>query len=319
MLSKKTILFFLASLVLWAAEPLSSWRDNATKDRIVAFVEKVTDKKSKAYVKPEDRIAVFDNDGTMWPEMPLYFELQFAIDEIKRVAPSRPAFRKQMPYKAVLDNRMDLLLEKEAKRNILTLLAATHVGMDDETFARNVKRWLEKPHPRFHRPYISLVYKPMLELWRYLEANGFTVFIVSGGGIDFMRAWIPGRYGIASHRVIGSYAQTKFKNGEIHKLPNVAFIDDKENKPVAIYRIIGKRPILACGNSDGDLAMLQYTAAGKGVSLPIYIHHTDAKREYAYDRKSAVGRLEKGLDEAIKRQWLLVDMKRDWKRVFEEK
>jgi phosphoserine phosphatase len=301
--------------VLHAGDPLPSWNDGPAKDRILNFVEKVTQEGSPSYVAPADRIAVFDNDGTLWSERPLPFQIIYAIDRIKAMAPQHPEWKEQQPFKAILEGDKQSLL-KQGKKGLLTILAAVYAGPDRIAMQKEVAQWLATAkHPRFHKPYGELRYKPMMELLRYLESKGFKNFVVSGGGIDFMRAYIPQDYGIPSERILGSYAETRFENGEIVKLPKVAYINDKAYKPIAIYRNIGLRPILAVGNSDGDLAMLQYSAAGRGENLQVYIHHTDGKREYAYD-KMPVGTLEKGLVAAKKGDWLVVDMKNDWKEIF---
>ncbi len=311
-----TVMLFLVWTVL-SAEPLASWRDDSpTKAAIVSFVAAVTDEKSPDYIPPQNRIAVFDNDGTTWCESPLYFQLLFSMDRVRRLAARHPEWKEQQPFKAVLENDMTAL-KAEGKRGLLKVLAAAHEGLDAEAFAAEVRRWLETAeHPRFHRPYRDLVYQPMLDLFRYLENHGFTVFIVSGGGIDFMRAYIPYRYAIPAWRVIGSYAKTVYRNGQVVQLPEQVFFDNAENKPVAIYRQIGVRPVFAGGNSDGDIPMLEYADGRKGRSFELLVHHTDAKREYAYNRQGRVGRLDKGLDLARARGWHPVDMEKEWKCVF---
>jgi phosphoglycolate phosphatase-like HAD superfamily hydrolase len=315
------IFFYFIVAALWlplkAADPLPSWNDTALKHDIIAFVTKITDRKSDAYVPPAKRIAVFDNDGTLWPEKPLYFQLIYALDTVGKMAPEHPEWQRTMPFKAVLDDNLSALLQGDTMHHIVELLAATHTGMSDERFMKEVRNWITtRRHPRFKRPYVELRYRPMRELIRYLERNGFEVYIVSGGGLDFMRAFMPKYFGIASDHIIGSYAKTRFENGEIVKLPEVAFVNDKAGKPVAIYRHIGVRPIFACGNSDGDVAMLQYSARSSHPTFQLLVHHTDAKREYAYDRNSSVGTLDEGLDIAKKARWHVIDMRYDWKRIF---
>ena len=314
----RTLLFvFFASLLVRAADPLPSWNDTPLKRDIVAFVTQATDETSPRFVPPAERIAVFDNDGTLWPEKPLYFQLIYAIDTVKKMAPEHPEWQRTMPFKAVLRNDLDALLKGDTMRHIVTLLAATHTGMPDAVFTQRVREWITtQRHPRFKHPYVDLRYQPMRELIRYLERNDFKVYIVSGGGLDFMRAFMPRYFGIASDRILGSYAKTRFEKGDIVKLPEVAFVNDKTNKPIAIYRHIGVRPIFACGNSDGDVAMLQYSARNARPSFQLLVHHTDAEREYAYDRDSSVGTLKEGLAIAKRQKWHIVDMRHDWKRVF---
>ena len=310
---------FLTALLLlgalYAGDPLPSWNEGPAKERILTFVEKVTREGSPAYVAPAERIAVFDNDGTLWSERPLPFQIIYAMDRIKTMALRHPEWKDQQPFKAVLEGDMQSL-KKQGKKGLLTILAAVFAGPDRAAMQNEVAEWLATAkHPRFDKPYGELRYKPMMELLRYLDSKGFKNFVVSGGGIDFMRAYIPGDYGIPSERILGSYAETRFEKGEIVKLPTVAYVNDKAYKPIAIYRNIGLRPILAVGNSDGDLAMLQYSAAGRGENLQVYIHHTDGKREFAYD-KMELGTLEKGLVAAKEGDWLVVDMKNDWKEIF---
>ena len=309
-----TILLFSAPLK--AATPLPSWQEGPAKTRIITFVNKVCDAKSPDYVKPADRIAVFDNDGTMWCEKPLYFQLLYVFHRIKGLAPQHPEWRTTQPFKAVIENDRKALRASGVK-GLLQLVAATHAGISEQEFADSVRQWAAKArHPRFHKLFTELTFVPMQELVDYLSTNGFTCFIVSGGGTGFMRVLLPELYSVPTWRILGSYAKTAFKNGEIVHLPENAFINNGPNKPLAIDREIGKRPILACGNSDGDLAMLQYAAAGKAPSLELLVHHTDAEREYAYDRQSRVGTLDKGLDYGRAHNWLIVDMKKDWKKIF---
>ena len=303
-----------------AADPLPSWNDGPAKKAILEFVAAVTDKNGKDYVKPAERIAVFDNDGTLWVEQPIYTQILFAVDRVKTLAPSHPEWKDKQPFKAVLEKGPEGLLAAD-KKGVIELLAATHTGMTAEEFADVVERWIATAkHPKLRRPYTQLVYQPQLELMAYLRENSFKVFIVSGGGIEFMRPWTERVYGVPPEQVVGSSVKTKFqiKDGKsvLVRLPEINFIDDKEGKPIGIHQHIGRRPILAFGNSDNDMQMIQYTMAGKGRRLGLFVHHTDADREYAYDRKSHVGTLDKVLDMAAANDWVVVDMKRDWKRVF---
>ena len=297
-------------------DPLPSWNDGPSRRAITAFVQAVTDRRSPDYVKPEKRIAVFDNDGTMWTEKPLYFQLLYVFARIHEQAPKHPQWRRQLPFKAVLENDRKALRQC-GLAGIKKLLAAARAGSDAETFAASVRNWAARTrHPHFKKPCTELVFQPMLELLAYLEKHGFTCFIVSGGGVDFMRVLLPGLYHLPPWRIVGSFTAARYAAGRVERLPELAFFDNGPMKPVAIARHIGIRPILACGNADGDLEMLQYTAAGPGRSLEIYIHHTDEKREYAYDRKSRVGTLDRGLDYARQAGWTVVDMKKEWQTIF---
>ncbi len=303
------------------ADPLPSWNDGPVKQSIVKFVSRVTTQGGVDFVPIAERIAVFDNDGTLWCEQPYYFQLAFALDHIKALAPQHPEWEHQQPFEGVLQGDVKALAAA-GEKGLLQILAVTHAGMTTEEFSRIVADWIATArHPRFKRPYIELVYRPMIELLTYLRANDFKTFIVSGGGVDFMRPWTEKVYGISPEQVVGSYGLTKFemdKNGipAFRKLPKIEFIDDGPGKPVGINRFIGRRPIFAFGNSDGDQQMLEWTAAGNGVRFMGLVHHTDAIREYAYDRKSRVGKLDKALDEANRRGWTIVDMKHDWRVVF---
>ena len=314
------VALMLAMAVAHAADPLPSWNDGASRARILAFVEAVTQAGGKDFVPPEDRIAVFDNDGTLWAEQPMYFQLFFALDRVKALAPKHPEWKTTQPFKAALEGDMKALAAS-GEKGLLTLVMATHAGMTTAEFEKIVKDWIATArHPTTKRPYTQMVYQPMLELLAYLRANGFKTFVVSGGGIEFMRPWVNEVYGVPPEQVIGSSIKTKFgmRDGKpvLMRLPEINFIDDKEGKPVGINQYIGRRPIAAFGNSDGDLQMLQWTTAGDGPRLALYVHHTDAEREWAYDRKSAFGRLDKGLDEALARGWTVVDMKKDWKVIY---
>jgi phosphoserine phosphatase len=301
-------------------DPLPSWQDTAAKANIVAFVKAVTEPGGKDFVPPADRIAVFDNDGTLWSEQPMYFQLAFALDRVKALAPQHPEWKNQQPFKAVLEGNMKALAET-GERGLLELVMATHAGNTSEEFARIVRDWVSTArHPKFNRPYTDLVFQPMLELLAYLRANGFKTYIVSGGGIEFLRVVAEELYGVPPEQVIGSSVKTKYevRDGKpvIVRLPEIDFIDDKAGKPVGIHQFIGKRPIAAFGNSDGDFQMLEWTTSAPGARLGLIVHHDDAEREYAYDRKSPFGKLDHGLDEGPKRGWTLVSMKNDWKKVY---
>ena len=303
-----------------SVDPLPSWNEGKTKNAITAFVEEATNEKSKNFIAVEDRIATFDNDGNLWSEQPMYFQLYFAIDRVKELAPDHPEWETEQPFKAVLEGDMEEVLS-HGTHGLVQLVMASHAGMTTDEFEDIVKEWLESArHPRFDRPYNQLIYQPMLELLDYLRANDFKTFIVSGGGVEFMRTWVEEAYGIPKDQVVGSTIKTEFdyNNGDpvIRRLPEIDFIDDKEGKPVSINKFIGRRPVFASGNSDGDLQMLQYTTTGKGRRFALYLHHTDSVREYAYDRDSHIGRLDKGLDEAKEKGWTVISMKDDWKVVY---
>jgi len=312
-----------AALVPWAqaqSDPLPSWNDGAAKARILEFVRAVTVAGTPTFVPPAERIAVFDNDGTLWSEQPAYFQLLFALDRIKALAPKHPEWKTKQPFKAALEGDMKALAAS-GEHGLLELVMATHAGNTTQEFESIVKDWLATArHPRFKRPYIELVYQPMLELLAHLRSNGFKTFIVSGGGIEFMRPWVEKVYGVPPEQVVGSSIKVKYEVREgkpaLVRLPAINFIDDKAGKPVGIHYHIGRRPIAAFGNSDGDFQMLEWTTSGPGARLGLIVHHTDAEREYAYDRKSHIGRLNRGLDEAGQRRWTVVDMKRDWKRIY---
>ncbi len=303
-----------------AADPLPSWNDGTAKKAITAFVEQVTKEGSPDFVPPAERIATFDNDGTLWAEQPMYFQLLFALERVKALAPQHPEWKTKEPFASLLAGDVKAALAG-GEPAIFQIVMATHSGMTTEEFERIVKDWLATAkHPKTGRLLIAMVYQPMLELLAYLRANGFKTFIVSGGGVEFLRAFAEKTYGIPPEQVVGSSGKTKLelRNGKpvLTKLPEVDFIDDKEGKPIGINRHIGRRPIAAFGNSDGDLQMLQWTAAGTGARFCLYVHHTDAEREFAYDRTSHIGRLDKGLDEATAKGWTVVSMKDDWKTIF---
>lgn len=302
-------------------DPLPSWNDGAPKKAILDFVARVTTQGGADFVPPAERIATFDNDGTLWCEQPYYFQLAFAFDQVKAMAPRHPEWKHEQPFKAVLGGDKQALADA-GQKGLLQIVAATHSGMTTDAFSKSVLDWLATArHPRFNRPYNSLVYQPMLELLAYLRANGFKTFIVSGGGIEFMRPWVGKAYGIPPEQVVGSSGVVKYQIGadgkpELMKEAKIDFIDDGPGKPVGINRFIGRRPIFAFGNSDGDFQMLQWTTAGKGARFAGIVHHTDAVREYAYDRQSKFGKLDKALDAAAANGWIVVDMKQDWKEVF---
>ncbi|MSR57239.1 MAG: hypothetical protein EXS05_06175 [Planctomycetaceae bacterium] len=317
--------FGTAQKLLWSsapADPLPSWNDGKAKQSILDFVAKVTKDGSPDFVPVAERIAVFDNDGTLWPENPLPFQVAFVIDELKRRVPKEPNLAADPMVQAALAGDLAKLLEGEHHDGLMRVIALTHVGMTTDEFRATVKAWLASAkHPKYDKPYDQLTYQPMQELLSYLRANGFKTFIVSGGGADFMRVWTERVYGIPPEQVVGSTARTKFELRDsgpvLVKTLDHVFVDDKEGKPVAIHQFIGRRPIAAFGNSDGDLAMLQYTTINNPrPSFGLIVHHTDAEREYAYGREAGLARLDKALDEAPQRGWVVVDMKQDWKRVF---
>jgi hypothetical protein len=310
----------VSSTPVTAADALSSWNDGPAKNSILQFVAKVTKGGSPDFVPPAERIAVFDNDGTLWAEQPMYFQTFFVFDRVKALASQHPEWKKQEPFASVLKGDMKTVLAG-GERSLGQLLIATHAGMASEEFEKSVRDWMATAkHPKTGRLLTQMVYQPMLELLAYLRANGFKTFIVTGGGIEFVRPWSERVYGIPPEQVIGSSIKTKFelRDGQpvLVRLPEVNFIDDGPGKPVGIQMHIGRRPLAAFGNSDGDLQMLQWTAGGRGPRFCLYVHHTDAEREWAYDRASSIGRLDKGLDEAQAKGWTVVDMKTDWKRVF---
>jgi hypothetical protein len=303
-----------------AADPLPAWNDGKAKQSIMDFVTKVTKPGSPDFVPVAERIATFDNDGCLWAEQPMYFQAIFIFDRIKALAPQHPEWKDKEPFASVLKGDVKSALAG-GEHALMEMAMATHAGMTTEEFEKIVKDWIGTArHPVTKRLYTEMVYQPMLELLSYLRANGFKTYIVSGGGIEFMRPWTEKVYNIPPEQVVGSSIKTKFelRDGKpvLVRLPELNFIDDKAGKPVGIQQHIGRRPIAAFGNSDGDLQMLQWTAAGNGPRFCLYVHHTDAKREWAYDRQSSIGRLDKGLDEAKARGWTVVSMKDDWKRVF---
>jgi phosphoglycolate phosphatase-like HAD superfamily hydrolase len=304
-----------------AAEVLPSWNDGPSKRAIVKFVTDVTTTGSPTFVPVADRLAVFDNDGTLWAEQPIYFQFAFALDQVKALAPKHPEWKTQEPFASILRNDLKSLVAS-GEKGLAAVLAATHTGMTTDDFNKTARDWFATAkHPRFKRPYTDLTYKPMVELLGYLRDNGFKTFIVSGGGIEFIRIISDSAYGIPTEQVIGSTGELQFKMGPdgkpvLMRLPKISLVDDGPGKPVGIQRFIGRRPIFAFGNSDGDQQMLEWTAAGAGPRFMALVHHTDAEREYAYDRASHVGKLDKALDEATAKGWTVVDMKQEWKKVF---
>ena len=303
-----------------SGDMLPSWNEGATKQAILNFVAAVTPEGSADFVPPAERIATFDNDGTLWVEHPMYTQLAFGLDRVKALAALHPEWKNTQPFKAALEGDMKTLAES-GEHGMAELVMATHAGMTTEEFQKIVIDWFATArHPRFKRPYTELSYQPMIELLGYLSANGFKTFIVSGGGIEFMRPWTERVYGVPPERVVGSSIKTQFQmrdgKPELFRLPELNFIDDKAGKPVGINEFIGRRPIAAFGNSDGDLEMLQWTTISGGARLGLLVHHTDAVREYAYDRDTPFGRLDKALDAAAINKWVVADMKDDWNRIF---
>jgi hypothetical protein len=301
-------------------DPLPSWNEGTSKRAITEFVARVTRQGGPDFVPPAERIATFDNDGTLWVEHPMYLQMAFVLDRIKALAPLHPEWNGTQPFKAVLEGDMKTLAEA-GEHALLELGMATHAGMTTEEFEKIVTDWLATARDaRFKRPYTELSYLPMIELLGYLRANGFKTFIVSGGGVEFMRPWTERVYGVPPEQVVGSSIKTRFQmrdgRPELFRLPEINFIDDKAGKPIGINEFIGRRPIAAFGNSDGDLEMLQWTTMSGGARLGLIVHHTDAEREYAYDRNTSFGRLDKALDAAAMNHWVVVDMKKDWKRIF---
>jgi len=319
-----TIVVALALAVLafaaHAADPLPSWNDSASKANIVAFVEKVTQAGSPDFVPPSARIATFDNDGTLWSEQPAYFQLLFALDRVRAMAPEHPEWKTQQPFKAAIEGDMKTLAGS-GEKGLVELVMASHAGMTADAFETTVRDWISTArHPVTKRAYTEMVYQPMLELLEYLRANGFKTYIVSGGGVEFMRAWVESVYGIPPEQVIGSSIATRYEVRDgapaIVRLPKVDFIDDKAGKPIGIHKFIGRRPIAAFGNSDGDFEMLEWVTSQPRPTLGVLVHHDDGQREFAYDRESHIGKLARGLDEADARGWTVVSMKRDWKEVY---
>jgi phosphoglycolate phosphatase-like HAD superfamily hydrolase len=301
-------------------DPLSSWNDSESKKAIIAFVERVTAEGTEDFVPPAERIAVFDNDGTLWSEQPLYFQAFFIVDRIATLAPDHPEWKVEEPFASVLKGDVQAALAGGEKA-LLEMAMATHAGMTTEEYEKIVSDWISQAkHPTTGRRYTEMTYQPMLELLAYLRANGFKTFIVSGGGVEFMRPWAEKVYGIPPEQIVGSSIKTKYevRDGKpvIARLPELNFIDDKHGKPIGIHQHIGRRPIMAFGNSDGDYQMLEWTTTGTGPRFGLLVHHTDGQREFEYDRQSHIGRLDRALDDAERFGWEVIDMKRDWKRVF---
>jgi phosphoserine phosphatase len=315
------IAIFAATVAAGAlAQVLPSWNEGPAKQKIVGFVTDVTSQGGPNFVAPEDRIAVFDNDGTLWAEQPLYFQLAFMLDQVKAAAPRHPEWKDDPAFRALVAHDQKALAAMGLKP-VLKLLAVANSGMTVAAYDKTIRDWLATAkHPKFDRPYTDLVYVPMQELLAYLRSNGFKTFIVSGGSIEFMRPWAEKVYGIPPEQTIGTISETKFTvtNGKpvLTRLPKIDFVDDGPGKPVGIYRGIGRQPIFAFGNSDGDWQMLQWTAGGTGPRFMGLVHHTDATREFAYDRQSKIGKLDKALDDAMAKGWTVVDMKNDWSKVF---
>jgi phosphoglycolate phosphatase-like HAD superfamily hydrolase len=311
----------LPRLILAQTDPLTSWNEGAAKKALTDFVARVTKQGAPDFVPPAERIATFDNDGTLWCEQPMYVQFAFTIDRVKELAAKNPEWKNKQPFKAVLENDFKALAAQGAK-GAVQLVAATHSGMSSDEFNRIASDWITHArHSKFKRAYTELVYQPMLEVLAYLRANGFKTYIVSGGGVDFMRPWTERVYGIPPEQVVGTMGKLKYelRDGKpmLMRLAEIDHVDDGPGKPVGIQKFIGRRPLAAFGNSDGDLQMLQYTAAaGSGARFMALVRHTDEAREFAYDRKSSIGRLDKALDEASSKGWTVVDMKKDWKRIF---
>ena len=301
-------------------DALPSWNDGAAKKSVVEFVEKVTKQDSQDFVPITERVAVFDNDGTLWAEQPIPFQFAFALDRVKALAPKHPEWKTEEPYASLLRGDVKGALAA-GEPAIFKIIVATHTGMTTEEFHKIVTDWITTAkHPKTKRLYTEMAYQPMLELLSYLRGNGFKTFIVSGGGVEFMRTFAEKTYGIPPEQVVGSSGKLKFELRDgtpmLIKLPELHFLDDKSGKPISIQTLIGRRPIAAFGNSDGDLQMLQWTTAGSGARFALIVHHTDATREWAYDRKAGIGRLDKALDEAQAKGWTVVSMKDDWNSIF---
>lgn len=304
------------------AQDLPSWNEGPVKDAIIDFVTAATTEGGPGWVEPEDRIATFDNDGTLWTEHPVYFQFMFVSDRIRHLAPRHPEWKLQPPFKGILEGDTKAVAAS-GEHGVTELMAVTHAWMTAEAFEEIVSDWISTArHPRFDRPYDSLIYQPMVELMDYLRDNGFQTWIVSGGGADFMRPWADDAYGIPPQQIIGSQIAEDYQiiegKPQFMRKPQVFFVDDGPGKPVGIHRHIGKRPVMAFGNSDGDYQMLEYTTSGDGPSLAMIVHHTDGDREYAYDRDTHIGRLDKAMTDAPAKGWHLIDMARDWSTIYPE-
>ncbi len=310
------------SIAADAPDPLPSWNNTATKQAIMEFVSQTTDQNSDSYISEDLRIATFDNDGTLWAEKPVYLQLFFAIDKVKQMAPDHPEWRTEEPFASAIKGDLESIA-KQGTEGVIKLVMTTHSGISMEQFHDDVKQWLETAvHPTTGKPYTEMVYQPMLELLDYLRANDYQTYIVSGGGIEFMRVWAPDVYGIPTQNIVGSELKGEYQviDGKptIQRLPEFEVVNDKTVKPVSIQNVIGKRPVIAFGNSDGDLQMLEWTKSGPGPRLSAIIHHTDEKREWSYDKDSHVGTLDKSFEIGKEQGWIFVDMKQDWNKVFKD-
>ncbi|MBL9176281.1 MAG: haloacid dehalogenase-like hydrolase [Verrucomicrobiales bacterium] len=314
------VVMVFATLVARAADPLPSWNDTGPKRALTAFVEKVTREGSPDFLPPSERIAVFDNDGTLWCEQPMYPQVMFAVDRLRTLAPKHPEWRRRQPFKKLMDAGPDRLVSV-TDQELIEIIKVTHTGMTTDEFADIVRAWIATAkHPRTGRLYTEMVYQPMLELLAYLRGHGFKTFIVSAGGVEFMRVWADQVYGVPTDQVVGTTFKTSYElrgtTPVIVRQPKVDFVDDGPGKPIGINKFIGKRPVLAFGNADGDFQMLQWTTTGPGPRLGLLVHHTDGVREYDYDAQSAVGRLDKALVAASGYGWTVVSMKDDWAKIF---
>ncbi|MBI4893830.1 MAG: haloacid dehalogenase-like hydrolase [Acidobacteria bacterium] len=303
-----------------SAETLPSWNDGSSKQAITAFIRRVTTEKTPDFIAPEDRIATFDNDGTLWSEQPMYFQFIFVMDRVKELAPEHPEWKTKQPFRGVIEGDMKAVLGS-GEKGLAEMLAVASTGITADQSDSIVQSWIATArHPKTKRLYTEMVFQPMIELLQYLRANGFKTFIVSGGGIDFMRPWTNRVYGIPPEQVVGTVLKAEYGSKEgppvLNLLPGIAFVDDGPGKPVGIRQFIGRRPVFAAGNSDGDREMLEYTTNGGGPRFGMIIHHTDAEREWAYDRESHIGKLDKALDQARTANWTVVDMKQDWKTIY---
>jgi hypothetical protein len=303
-----------------SADTLSSWNDSTARRAIVDFVERTTRQGGPDFVPPAERIAVFDNDGTLWAEQPMYVQLAFALDRVKALASQHPEWKTTQPFKGVIEGDIKAVLAT-GEGGLMQIIAASHAGTTTEEFETIVRDWIASArHPGTKRRYDEMVYQPMLDVLTYLRANGYKTFIVSGGGVEFMRPWVERVYGIPPEQVVGSRIKVKYelRNGTpvLLRIPEIDLIDDKAGKPVGIHQVIGRRPTIAFGNSDGDFEMLEWTTSAKGPRLGVIVHHTDSEREWAYDRESHIGQLVRGLDEGPKRGWVIVDMKSDWNVIY---
>ena len=301
---------------------LPSWNDGPSRKAILDFIARTTYEGGPDYVPPVERIAVFDNDGTLWAEQPMYVQVMFAFDRVRALAPEHPEWKTTQPFKGAIEQDMKAVVAT-GEHGLMQIMAASHAGNTTDEFAAIVDRWITSArHPQTKRRYDEMVYQPMLDVLTLLRANGYKTYIVSGGGLEFMRPWVERVYGIPPEQVIGSRVKVKYEVRDgvpvLVRLPEVDLVDDKAGKPVGIHQVIGRRPTIAFGNSDGDFEMLEFTTTGNGPRFGLFVHHTDAEREYAYDRKSPFGRLDQGLDEAAKRGWVVASMKDDWKTVFPE-